>query len=106
MKEVRWTETAKLTLKETSHFIIELWNDKVNQNFLDQLEYRIGQLKLNPELGPAFENSTVRRLVIHKTVSLFYTDNDEFIKLLVIWDTRSDPDQLHEKITLANKMRD
>ncbi len=106
MKEVRWTETAKLTLKETSHFIIDLWNDQVNENFLDQLQYRIDQLKRNPELGPKFENSNVRRLVIHKTVSLFYSDKEDFIKLLVIWDNRSDPDQLYEKIAFANKLRD
>tara|TARA_Y100001972_G_scaffold129251_1_gene195714 strand:- start:980 stop:1180 length:201 start_codon:yes stop_codon:yes gene_type:complete len=52
MKEVRWTETAKNTFRETSEFILSLWNISVNEKFLDQLEYRIGQLKHNPELGP------------------------------------------------------
>lgn len=40
------------------------------------------------------------------TVSLFYADKEDFIKLLVIWDNRSDPDQLYEKIAFANKLRD
>lgn len=42
MKEVRWTETAKQTLNKTSEFILDLWNEEVNENFLDRLEYRIG----------------------------------------------------------------
>lgn len=40
MKEVRWTETAKQTLIETSNFIRDLWNVQTEENFLDQLEYR------------------------------------------------------------------
>lgn len=103
MKEVRWTETAKQTLHETSQFILNLWDEQVNENFLDQLEYRIGQLHHNPELGSGFENSNFRKLVIHKTVSLFYINKREFIKLLVIWDNRSDPDQLLKKLTDANR---
>lgn len=103
MKEVRWTETAKQTLNETSEFILDLWTEQVNENFLDQLEYRIGQLQRNPELGPAFEKTNFRKLIIHKTVSLFYVNKRDFIKLLVIWDNRSDPDQLLEKLTDANR---
>ena len=49
MKEVRWTETAKKTLHEVSDFVLERWDDKVKESFLDQLDYRIGQLRQNPE---------------------------------------------------------
>lgn len=103
MKEVRWTETAKQTLNETSDFILDIWNVQVRENFLDQLEYRIKQLQHNPELGPAFEQTNFWKLVIHKTISLFYVNKRDFIKLLVIWDNRSDPDQLLEKLTGANR---
>ena len=99
MKEVRWTKTARITLKETSEFILLVWNDHVKQKFLDQLEFRISQLQINPELGLIIENTNIRRLTIHKTVSLFYTNEQSYIKLLVIWDNRSDPDRLLRKIT-------
>ena len=102
MKEVRWTETAKHTLNETSKFILELWNEQVKEDFLDQLEYRIGQLQRNPELGLAFEKTNFRKLIIHKTVSLLYVNKREFIKILVIWDNRSNPNQLLEKLTNAD----
>ena len=103
MKEVRWTETAKQTLQETSDFILELWNERIKEEFLDQLEYRIGQLQHNPELGPSFAKTNFRKLLVHKTVSLYYVNKSEYIKLLVIWDNRSDPDKLLEKLINASK---
>ena len=102
MKEVQWTETARKTLQETSDFILELWNTQVNEKFIDQLDYRISQLQRNPELGPTFENTNFRRLIIHKTTSLFYINDTNYIKLLVIWDNRQDPDQLFKKLADAN----
>lgn len=103
MKEVQWTETARKTLQETSDFILELWNSNINEEFVEQLEYRIKQLQNNPELGPTFENTQIRRLIIHKTVSLFYINTPQYIRLLVIWDNRQDPDRFLEKLTDANR---
>ncbi|MEQ8239274.1 MAG: type II toxin-antitoxin system RelE/ParE family toxin [Cyclobacteriaceae bacterium] len=102
MKEVLWTETAKKPLQENSDFILERWNSDINDDFVEQLEYRINQLQKNPELGSTFQNTQIRKLVIHKTVSLFYTNTTKYIKLLVIWDNRQDSDQLLDKLSDAN----
>ena len=103
MKEVQWTETARKTLQETSDFILELWNSDINEEFVEQLDYRIIQLQNNPKLGSTFENTEIRRLIIHKSVSLFYINTSQYIRLLVIWDNRQDPDRLLEKLTDADK---
>ena len=103
MKEVQWTETARSTLQETSDFILDLWNADVNEEFVEQIDYRITQLQNNPELAPAFENTQIRKLIIHRTVSLFYVNTPQFIKILVIWDNRQDADRLLEKLTDANR---
>jgi len=79
MKEVRWTETAIKTLRETSDFILELWNSDVNDEFIAQIDHRISQLQNNPELAPAFENTEIRGLIIHRTVSLFYVNTPQII---------------------------
>lgn len=71
MKKVQWTDTARRTLQESSNFILELWSADVNEEFVEQLDDRITQLQNNPELAPAFENTPIRRLIIHRTVSLF-----------------------------------
>lgn len=75
---------------------------QVKENFLDQLEYRRGQLQHNPELGSTFENTHYRRLIIHKTISLYYVDKPDYIKILIIWDNRSDPDLLLQRLTDAS----
>lgn len=103
MKKVQWTETARRTLQETSNFILELWSTDVNEEFVEQLDYRISQLQNDPELAPTFENTPIRRLIIHRTVSLFYVNTPQFIKILVIWDNRQDADRLLEKLTDANR---
>lgn len=103
MKEVQWTEIARRTLKETSDFILELWDVAVNEEFINQLDYRISQLQKNPELAPAFENTQIRRLLIHKTVSLFYINTPRFIKILMIWDSRQDAEKLLKKLDDANR---
>lgn len=103
MKKTIWTPTARKSLQQTKDFLIELWNEQVADEFLNQLDYRIEQIQRNPELAPAFKNSEIRQLLIHKSVSLFYKDDPEHLKLLLVWDNRQDPAQLIKKITESNK---
>lgn len=98
MKDVLWTRTARKSLQETSEFILELWNSKIKEEFIEQLDYRIKQIQHNPEIAPKYKDKQIRRLVIHKTVSLFYTETPGYIKLLLIWDTRQDSDRLLDKL--------
>lgn len=101
--KVLWTPVAKKSLVETVDFIFEIWNDQIADEFLSQLDHRIQQIRDNPELAPPFKNSEVRQLNIHKTVSLFYRNYSEYLKLLLIWDNRQNPVLLLEKLTDANK---
>jgi plasmid stabilization system protein ParE len=103
MKEVQWTETARKTLQDTSDFLLELWSTSIEEEFIEQLDYRISQFQNNPELGSTFDNTQIRRLIIHKTVSLFYINTPQYIKLLVIWDNRKDPNKLLKKLTDGNE---
>ncbi|TVR86321.1 MAG: type II toxin-antitoxin system RelE/ParE family toxin [Saprospirales bacterium] len=102
MKRVIWSPIAKRSLRRTSDFISEVWNEQVRNEFINQLNYRITQIQKNPELAPTFEDSQIRKLVIHKSISLFYQNFSEHIKLLLIWDTRQNPAELYRKITDAN----
>ncbi len=103
MKEVRWTQTAIKSLHETSDFILEIWNSEIQQDFIELLDFRISQLQSNPLIGLAFEDSDIRKLTVHKTVSLFYSHNQNMIKLLLVWDNRQDPDELLEKLKNTTK---
>ena len=102
-KKVIWSPTARKSLRQTSSFISELWNEQVKTEFLNQLNFRIEQIQKNPELAPTFEDSNVRKLVIHKSVSLFYLNLPERLKLILIWDNRQEPAKLYRQLTDANR---
>lgn len=106
MKRVIWAPIAKKSLKQTSDFISELWNEQVKDEFLNQLDFRISQIQENPELAPTFDDSDIRKLVIYKSVSLFYLNSAEYLKLLLIWDNRQNPFELYRKLTDANPVKD
>jgi len=103
MKKVIWAPTARRSLRQTSDFISELWNEQVKTEFLNQLNFRIEQIQRNPELATTFEDSEVRKLVIHKSVSLFYLNQPEHIRLLLIWDNRQNPTELYRKLIDVNR---
>ncbi|MEQ9576682.1 MAG: type II toxin-antitoxin system RelE/ParE family toxin [Marinoscillum sp.] len=103
MKKVIWSPTARKSLRRTSVFISELWNEQVKTEFLNQLNFRVDQIRKNPELAPTFEDSEVRKLVIHKSVSLYYLNLPEHLRLLLVWDNRQDPAKLYQELTDANK---
>jgi plasmid stabilization system protein ParE len=94
-----WTPVAVNSLGETVNFITELWSPQIADTFLNQLDYRIEQIIQNPEIAPPFKNSYYRQLFIHKTVSLFYKIDKDYIKILLIWDNRQDPAKLLKTIT-------
>jgi len=103
MKKVVWTPVAIESLNQTTDFLYKVWNNKVVETFLHDLDHRINQIKNDPELAPTFKQSEFRQLLIHRTTSLFYRNYPEHIKLLLLWDNRQNPAELLKKITDANK---
>ena len=98
-----WSPTARRSLRQTSDFILELWNEQVKAEFISQLNFRIAQIQKNPELAPTFEDSDIRKLVVHKSVSLFYLNFPEHVRILLIWDNRQNAAELYRKLTDANR---
>ncbi len=99
MKRVFWTPLAKESLQETVDFIGKRWNENIVDDFLDRLDHRISQIQQNPELAPPFTDSKFRQLLIHQTVSLFYRDYPDHIRLVLVWDNRQNPEVLNKALT-------
>ena len=85
---------------EISEFIDSIWDEAVLDEFLNQLDYRINQIQQNPEIAPTYEGSEIRKLVIHKSVSLFYKNLPDHLQLLLLWDNRQDPAELTRKLNI------
>ncbi len=98
MKKVIWTPTARKSLQQTSNFITKVWDEEITTQFLNQLDYRISQIQKNQELAPTFEDSGIRQLLIHTSITLFYRNHPDYIKLLLVWDNRQNPADLLDKL--------
>lgn len=101
-KKIFWTPIGLESLREAKVFILEHWNRKVLEHFLDLIDKRAEQLTLNSKLAPNIDSTEYRKLVIHKNISLFYTEDSELVKILLVWDNRQDPRVLKAKLTNAN----
>jgi len=93
-----WTPLGFKSLEQTTNFIEEQWNEEVADAFLNRLDKRIEQLKLTPQIGPIYEQTSYRKLIIHPLVTLFYELETDQISLVLVWANRQDPDELNEKI--------
>lgn len=98
MMKVVWTKTARNSLQETYKFVTEVWDDTIADDFIVLLDERINQLQKNPSLAPKLKESEIHRMVIHKSVSLFYRIYPDYIKLLLLWDNRQNPKDLKQKL--------
>jgi len=104
MKKVIWSPIGRESLIETVDFIMMVWDDNIVSEFLDLLDYRIQQIQQNPELAPVFKDNKFRQLFVHKTISLFYVNYPEYLKILLVWDNRQDPSDLLAKLQDSEKL--
>lgn len=93
-----WTPLGLKSLDKTTKFIEEQWNEDVANNFLDRLDTRIEQLKKNPRIGPIYEKTGFRQLLIHPLVTLYYELKTDYISLILVWANKQDPDELRENL--------
>ena len=78
-----WTPQGLKSLEKTTNFIEEQWNQDIANNFLDRLDARIEQLKRNPRIGPIYQKTEFRQLLIHPLVTLYYELKTDYISLVL-----------------------
>lgn len=93
-----WTPLGLKSLDKTTNFIEENWNEDVADNFLERLDERIEQLKKNPRIGPTYERTNFRQLLIHPLVTLYYELKTDYISLTLVWANKQNPDELQENL--------
>lgn len=102
MTKVIWTDYAKESLQLTVDFLETQWGSEFTDELINLIDKRITQVTLNPSIAPFLEGTTFKRLVIHKNLTILYTIIPDAIKIVLVWDSRQDPDKL-EQILISNK---
>jgi plasmid stabilization system protein ParE len=94
MRHITWSEDAVADYHQTIDYLLQEWSDQAAITFIEEVEAVLGILKLQPELYPLSAYPKVRRAVIRKQVTLYYTVNKQEIILVRFWNTYQNPDNL------------
>ncbi|MBF9255138.1 type II toxin-antitoxin system RelE/ParE family toxin [Pontibacter sp. 172403-2] len=95
-KRIVWSKEARLDFKATLEFYNERnGSSTYSRKLADEIVNIIEKLQINNFLGSKTSEPQVRVLV-KGTFSIFYELKEEEILILVIWDTRRNPDELEK----------
>lgn len=95
-----WTSTAKFSYNKNIEFLIKLWNLKIAQEFILEVESTMKLIKVNPNCFKNWEfNSNYRMGYIHKNVSFYYRVYESEIVVHLFWNNLQNPKKL-KKILL------
>jgi plasmid stabilization system protein ParE len=95
MRKLVITSLAKEDTKNVLEFIEAKWGESSRMKFSNKLNKNLNLIAFNPELFPKSEiNNRIRKCVISKQSSLFYTFDNYEIKVLMVFDTRQNPNKV------------
>jgi plasmid stabilization system protein ParE len=93
--EIFWLANAKVKLNKIYKFILDNWNIRIADEFINKLKYKLQILSYFPHIGQKSQKKKdVRRYIISEQVSLFYKIEKKKIIILTLFDTRQNPDKL------------
>ena len=91
--EVRFTEEAEKDLQDIVTYLEEVWNEKIVDEFISEIDEQIDRIAEMPYLFPKTEKrENVRKCLINKRVALFYKVTENIIFLLAFRSTRRNPE--------------
>lgn len=101
--KVIWSLQAKENLQNTSNYIRKEFGKKSKQKFLDEVLHVAVLLESNPYLGliePLLDEAPVeyRSIVVNHINKLVYYIHENTIEIVVLWDTRREPESLIKEL--------
>ena len=88
-----WSDKSVLNYFDILDFILFLWNEKIESNFITVVAKSIIKLEKNPYLGKPYSKN-IRKIILHKNASMFYEydKENEIITILLFNDNRQNPE--------------
>ncbi|KAA6311085.1 hypothetical protein EZS27_037721 [termite gut metagenome] len=86
---VEWSDPATKDFDNTVRYLEENWNDKVVSKFVRDIRKEVSRLAVFPFAFPVtLRKKDVRRCVVSKTNSIYYSVKGNIILILAISDNR------------------
>jgi plasmid stabilization system protein ParE len=94
-KEVIISPLAEINYENILNYLLFKWGIDVTNNFIDRFEQVYHLLSENTEIFPFVnKEKKIKKCVLTKHNILFFTETDDSIEILMIFDTRQDPEKL------------
>ena len=95
------SELAELRLLRLSEYLVEKWNIRTRDKFIQKLTDKINQISSQPDSCPkSIEFDGLYKCVVTKQTTFYYRilhQTDE-IEIAIIFDSRQNPDNLNKDI--------
>ena len=95
------SELAENKLLKLNDFLLENWDLKVRNDFINKLSSKINQILEQPEsYTQSFEFKGLYKCVVTKQTTFYYRINfdKKEIEIITVFDTRQNPDKLEKDI--------
>jgi plasmid stabilization system protein ParE len=100
--EIIWSATANNDLDKIIDYLKSNWTEKEIRKFIQKLDSFLSLIQRNPLIFPISKyKKEVRRCVLTKHNSIYYNYTASKVRIITIYDNRSNPN----KIKLANALR-
>jgi plasmid stabilization system protein ParE len=97
--KIRLTKLAEVKLDLLLTYLNEEWSESSRNSFLKALSAKFSALSQSPRGFPVVEGfPNVRKLVVTKQTTLFYTLDDSTIYIITLFDTRQDPQKVKKEL--------
>lgn len=97
IKEIIWTDTAKLTFDNIVEYLRKEWTEREVQKFIAATTKMLFKLKRFPEISrPSAKRTNVRIGIINKHTQIVYHYQlgKERIEILLFWNVKQNPRKL------------
>jgi len=95
MRKLVITSLAKDNLAKILEFVHAKWGIVSMKKLANKIDKCVDLIGVNPELFPISKfNTRIRKSVVTKQTSIFYTFNATEIKILMVFDTRQNPKKI------------
>lgn len=99
--KVYLSELAETKLLKLSEYLLEKWNLKTRDKFINKLTEKIKQISLQPKSCPQSSDfNGLFKCVVTKQTTFYYRINSDLneIEIIILFDTRQHPDKLNKEI--------
>ena len=99
MRKIIFSRRSKLQLEELIEYLEYRFSLITKEKFVVKLDSFVVLIQKDPGIFPKSEaNKKIRKCVISKQTTLYYSFNNQEIRLLSFFDTRQDPTKIKKII--------